>query len=121
MGCNQPSCQRAHTKLQGQLEGLDRCVQMQLLRRGSLRRMKPETHVSATEKIQRLRAEVSKDKSAKVQDGKTQAAKRASGGPHLEGRWRRTAVQGCGERKVSWAVPMKEVDLTQQEGEFQRG
>ncbi|CAE7667777.1 unnamed protein product, partial [Symbiodinium necroappetens] len=62
MGCNNLS----HHDLQGKLEGLDPCVQMQLLRRGGLRRMKPETKESATEKIKALRTAVAKDRASKV-------------------------------------------------------
>ena len=122
LGCNQASCQRAHTKLQGQLESLDPCVQMQLIRRGGLRRMRQETQGSATEKIQRLRAEMSKDKAAKVQDGKTQAARKTAGGvPDGGPAGAAEQPKAGGERRVSWAVPaeMQAVDLTKQEEGFQ--
>ena len=70
MGCSNAVCQRSHAGLQGKLEALDPFVQMQLLRRGGLRRMKPETKESVTEKIKNLRASVAADKNAKVADGR---------------------------------------------------
>ncbi|CAE7364654.1 unnamed protein product, partial [Symbiodinium sp. CCMP2456] len=50
----------------GKFEALDPCVQMQLLRRGGLRRMRPETKESVGEKIKLLRAAVIKDRVSKV-------------------------------------------------------
>ncbi|CAE7205713.1 unnamed protein product [Symbiodinium sp. CCMP2592] len=52
-------------------QALDPCVQMQLLRRGGLRRMRPETKDSVTEKIKALRVAVVKDKAAKTTDRKS--------------------------------------------------
>ena len=69
LGCNQQGCQRAHENLKGTFESLDPAVRMQLLRRGGLKRMKVESKESAAEKIKELRAHVTKDKAAKVQDG----------------------------------------------------
>ena len=70
MGCSNASCQRSHAGLQGKLETLDPHVQMQLLRRGGLKRMKAETRESAAEKIKGLRAAVAADKATKVADGR---------------------------------------------------
>ena len=58
MGCQNAACNRSHHDLQGKFEALDPCVQMQLLRRGGLRRMRPETKESVTEKIKLLRSAV---------------------------------------------------------------
>ena len=85
MGCQNASCGRSHNDLQGKFEALDPCVQMQLLRRGGLRRMKPETKESAAEKIKLLRAGVIKDRVAKIDrksgqgDSGEQAETRAGG------------------------------------------
>ena len=66
MGCTNSACQRSHAALQGKFEALDPCVQMQLLRRGGLKRLKPETKDSVYEKVRALRAAITKDKAAKV-------------------------------------------------------
>ena len=71
MGCSNLACGRSHSDLQGKFEALDPCVQMQLLRRGGLRRMKPETKESAAEKIKTIRAAVAKDKASKITDRKS--------------------------------------------------
>ena len=70
MGCANQNCQRSHAGLKGKVEDLDPHVQMQLLRRGGLRRMRPETKQTAAEKIKKLRAPVAKDKSDKIADGR---------------------------------------------------
>ena len=45
-------------------------MRMQLLRRGDLKRMKQESQQSAEEKIKELRANVVKEREAKIKDGK---------------------------------------------------
>ena len=116
LGCSQQGCQRAHEPLRGPFEALDPAVQLQMLRRGGLRRMKAETKESAAEKMKEIRAGVAKDKAAKVQDGKD----------------RRRAGQGEGTKegepegpekaggRVHWEAPeaMIQVDYTHQEKEF---
>ena len=69
LGCSQTGCQRAHENLKGTFESLDSAVQMQLLRRGGLKRMRRETKDTATEKIEQLRIQVAKDKKDKIKDG----------------------------------------------------
>ena len=69
LGCSQSNCQRAHEHLRGTFEALDPTVQMQLIRRGGLRRMKMENKDTAVEKIKALRQSVAQDKNAKIQDG----------------------------------------------------
>ena len=75
MGCQTSGCQRSHEGLRGSFEQLDPCVQMQLLRRGGLKRMKIETKDSASQKIKELRTQVAKDKNDKIQDGKRKSGK----------------------------------------------
>eukprot|EP00435_Cladocopium_sp_Y103_P076090 s50_g76.t1 len=48
---------------------------MQLLRRGGLKRMKPETKESVVAKIKELRSQVSKDIASKIADGKRRGEK----------------------------------------------
>lgn len=72
-GCQSATCRRAHENLKGAFEALDPAVQMQLLRRGGLRRMKQETADSVKEKIQALRQGVQKDKASKVSKPKRKA------------------------------------------------
>ena len=71
MGCTNSACGRSHLDLQGKFEALDPCVQMQLLRRGGLKRMKPETRDTANDKIKALRTGVARDKAAKIGDRKS--------------------------------------------------
>ena len=115
MGCSQTGCQRAHEGLRGAFEALDPTVQMQLLRRGGLKRMRMESKESATEKIKELRNQVASDKKDKIKDGQN---KRRAGEP-LEGEEER----GKDEKRaggVAWQVPkeMEQVDYTRQEKEF---
>ena len=116
MGCTQTGCQRAHKALKGPFEALDPAVQLQLLRRGGLRRMKAETKESAAEKMKDIWAGVAKDKAAKVQDGKDrrragQGENPSSGEPEIH--------EKAGGR-VSWKAPeeMVQVDYTSQEKDF---
>ena len=90
MGCQNASCGRSHHDLQGKFEALEPCVQMQLLRRGGLRRMRPETKESVTEKIKLLRAAVIKDRVSKIDrksgqgEEETPAETRAGGDKALQ-------------------------------------
>lgn len=118
LGCTQAGCQRAHEHLKGAFESLDPMVQMQLLRRGGLRRMRQETKETATEKIGQLRAQVAKDRKDKIKDGqpKRKAGQEDASQPveNQEG--------ACEKRAggVTWKPPaeMVEVDYTVQEKEF---
>ena len=84
MGCQTNGCQRSHEGLRGSFEQLDPCVQMQLLRRGGLKRMRIETKESVNQKIKDLRAQVAKDKADKIQDGKRRVGKTADAGAGTE-------------------------------------
>lgn len=57
MGCNMQGCQRSHEQLRGAFEALDPAVQMQLLRRGGLKRMKMDSKEKVAEKIKAIRAQ----------------------------------------------------------------
>ena len=120
LGCTQPGCQRSHDGLRGSFESLDAAVRMQLLRRGGLKRMKLETQQSAGEKIKELRAQVAKDKEAKIKDGKDR--KQAGQGPTKEGPSGSADGQAEASRAggVRWEAPkeLREVDFTAQEREF---
>ena len=54
MGCANQACQRSHAALQGKFEALDPCAQMQLLRRGGIKRVKAETKETTAAKIKSL-------------------------------------------------------------------
>ena len=75
IGCQAQSCQRSHDGLRSPFEALDPAVQMQLLKRGGLKRMKAETKESVMAKVKDLRAKVEKDKGEKIQDGKRRTTK----------------------------------------------
>ena len=77
-GCNTSGCQRSHDPLRGPFEALDMAVQMQLIRRGGLRRMKLETNETATTKINALRAAVAKDKKDKKEPPKRKAGEQTA-------------------------------------------
>ena len=79
MGCGVSGCQRSHEGLKGTFEQLDPAVQMQILKRGGLRRMRVETKESVTIKIGQIRAAVAREKGEKIQDGKNRKNGRASG------------------------------------------
>ena len=70
IGCGVQGCQRSHEPLRGSFEGLDPCVQMQLLKRGGLKRMRVETPDSVTTKVKEIRAKMTKEKQEKIADGK---------------------------------------------------
>ena len=102
MGCANQNCQRSHAGLKGKVEDLDPHVQMQLLRRGGLRRMRPETKETATEKIKKLRAAVAKDKNDKIADG------RKSGHAANDGTEAADNTRAGGEKVVKfWEPPEK--------------
>ena len=82
--------------------------------------MKLETQQSAGEKIKELRAQVAKDKEAKIKDGKDR--KQAGQGPTKEGPSGSADGQAEASRAggVRWEAPkeLREVDFTAQEREF---
>ncbi|CAE7778356.1 unnamed protein product [Symbiodinium sp. CCMP2592] len=112
MGCSNASCQRSHSDLQGKFETLEPCLQMQLLRRGGLRRMRAETKESVTEKIKALRAAVAKDRASKVSDG------RKSGQPADEGAPASTRAGGDAVRFAEVPEEFDVVDFTVAEEEL---
>ena len=126
VGCSISGCQRSHDGLRGAFESLDPCVQMQLLRRGGLKRMKIESVDSVTGKIKELRAKMQKDKAEKIQDG-SKRTKRAgtstskTGRPeeHPDGDHKQPeeAHAGGDQRRVRfWDVPEEfKVDYTKEE------
>ena len=127
MGCQATGCQRSHDGLRGPFEQLDYCVQMQLLKRGGLKRMRLETKDTVNQKIKELRAGAARDKSEKVQDGRKRG-KAAGQGPDEpdvekpgEGGEGGRAGGGVGNaeqpRKVTfWEVPEEfQVDYTKEE------
>jgi len=119
LGCAQSNCQRAHENLKGTFESLDPAVRMQLLRRGGLRRMKLESKESATEKIKELRANVARDKAAKVQDGqdRRRAGNDRQGNVVAEKKPEEDSGTAGG---VTWKAPieMEHTDFTPQEADF---
>ena len=117
LGCSQTGCQRSHEPLRGTFESLDPSVQMQLLRRGGLKRMKPETKESVWEKIKELRSQVAKDKANKIKDGKD--VRRAGQGVQENSD---AVAEKAGGLHVTWAPPeeMVDVDYTQQEETFRQ-
>ena len=119
VGCNQPNCQRSHEHLRGTFEALDPTVQMQILKRGGLRRMKAETKETATEKIKEIRTAMAKDKAAKVKDG--QDRRRAGQDKGTKSQQEEEAEKTkAGGKAVRWAPPeeMVQVDYTPQEEDF---
>ena len=106
-GCTNQGCQRSHQGLQGRFEALDPCVQMQLLRRGGLKRMRAETRESVAEKIKSLRAGVAKDRAEKVTEGRKSSGQettesqdaRAGGVKQVQfGKFRRSSRQSTSLR-----------------------
>ena len=116
LGCSQTGCQRSHEPLRGLFEALDPAVQMQLLRRGGLKRMRLETKDSVWEKIKELRAGVAKDKASKIKDGKD-VRKAGNGAQEVS-----EGGEKAGGLHVTWAPPkeMVDVDYTQQEEDFRQ-
>ena len=117
-GCEVQGCQRSHENLRGAFEALDPCVQMQLLRRGGLKRMKAETKESVTAKIKDLRAAIAKDKSDKVGDGKKRNPKAGAGQEQEQAgeEGKAGGVDEESERRVRFEVPEAfKVDFTEAE------
>ena len=115
VGCTTTNCQRSHDGLRGTFESLDPCVQMQMLKRGGLKRMKIETKDSVNHKIKDIRQRVEKDRQDKIQDGKNRggrAGEKEAADPHEEG-----AKAGGSRKSVRfWDVPQEfKVDYTSQE------
>ena len=118
MGCTSTSCQRAHEQLRGPFEALDAAVQMQLLRRGGLKRMKMETKEKVTERIKAIRTAHNADKAAKIKDGVRKAGNGEDGKSpreELDGR------AGSRAQRVRFEVPaeLTQVDYTKAEAEMQ--
>ena len=115
IGCTTTNCQRSHDGLRGTFESLDPCVQMQILKRGGLKRMKIETKDSVNHKIKDIRLRMEKDRQDKIQDGKRKdgrAGEKEAADPQEEG-----AKAGGNSRTVRfWDVPEEfKVDYTPQE------
>ena len=115
IGCDVQGCQRSHENLRGSFESLDPCVQMQLLRRGGLKRMKAETKDSVTIKIKELRATMAKEKSEKIGDGKKRSQRAGTGG-ETEATTEEGRAGGAEDRKVQFDIPEEfHVDYTEAE------
>ena len=137
MGCLVGSCQRSHEGLRGPFEQLDYCVQMQLLKRGGLKRMRIETKDTVNQKIKDLRIAAAKDKSDKVQDGRKKGKAAGQEPEEIQNPGAQSAAEGEGgraggrvrsageSRKVTfWEVPEEfQVDYTKEEdlGKLVRG
>eukprot|EP00435_Cladocopium_sp_Y103_P039436 s669_g10.t1 len=114
VGCSTTNCQRSHEGLRGTFESLDPCVQMQMLKRGGLKRMKVETKESVNQKIKDIRQRIEKDRQSKIQDGKRKdgRAGEKDAGENVE-----EGPKAGGVRAVRfWDVPEEfHVDYTQSE------
>lgn len=118
MGCASTNCQRAHEQLRGPFEALDAAVQMQLLRRGGLKRMKMETKEKVTERIKAIRTAHNADKASKIKDGVRKAGNGEDGkSPQEEADGR----AGSRAQRVRFEVPteLTQVDYTKAEAEMQ--
>ena len=123
IGCQAQSCQRSHDGLRGPFEALDPAVQMQLLKRGGLKRMKAETKESVVVKIKDLRTKVEKDKGDKIQDGKRRTTKAGQGQSNGESKTAEdqddagSKAGGMAEKTVRFWEPPEEfkVDYTEAE------
>ena len=117
IGCDVQGCQRSHANLRGTFEALDPCVQMQLLRRGGLKRMKAETKETVTRKIKELRTQIAKDKNEKVGDGKKKAQRAGSGQePDQVGEEGKAGGSDETEKQVRFELPEAfQVDFTEAE------
>lgn len=118
MGCVSTNCQRAHEQLRGPFEALDAAVQMQLLRRGGLKRMKMETKEKVTERIKAIRTAHNADKASKIKDGVRKAGNGEDGkSPREEADGR----AGSRAQRVRFEVPteLTQVDYTKAEAEMQ--
>eukprot|EP00435_Cladocopium_sp_Y103_P045096 s974_g12.t2 len=115
VGCNTTNCQRSHEGLRGTFESLDPCVQMQLLKRGGLKRMKIESKEGVTHKIKDIRQKMDKDKADKIQDGRrrdSRAGEKETEVPTEDG-----PKAGGTQRSVRfWDIPEEfKVDYTEKE------
>eukprot|EP00435_Cladocopium_sp_Y103_P012460 s1027_g3.t1 len=115
IGCSNSTCQRSHDGLRGTFESLDPCVQMQLLKRGGLKRMKLETKEGVNQKVKEIRQRMEKDKAAKIQDGRRRDGR--AGEKEEETVGEESSKAGGTRRSVRfWDVPEEfKVDYTQQE------
>ena len=115
IGCSATNCQRSHDGLRGTFESLDPCVQMQMLKRGGLRRMKIETKDSVNHKIKEIRQRVEGDRNDKIQNGKKKdgrAGEKEAADPQEDG----AKAGGCSRTVRFWDVPEEfKVDYTPQE------
>ena len=120
LGCTMSTCQRSHENLRGTFEALDPTVQMQLLRRGGLKRMRQETKETAGEKIKELRAGIAKDKASKIKEGQDRR-KVGQEKPENPPEEERSSKGKAGGKTVTWAPPeeMVHIDYTEQEKEFE--
>ena len=119
-GCSVANCQRAHEALKGTFEQLDPCVQMQLLKRGGLRRMKAETKDTVEHKVKQLRAGIQADKSEKMSKPKRKAGETSDESkiPPPNATSDEASKAGGSQREVRfWDVPeeFEAVDYTKQE------
>ena len=121
-GCSVANCQRAHEGLKGTFEQLDPCVQMQLLKRGGLRRMKQETKDTVDQKIKQLRSGILADKADKVAKPKRKAGEGLADGQNDSNKNsdEKDGSGKAGGRQSSvrfWEVPeeFEAVDYTKQE------
>eukprot|EP00438_Fugacium_kawagutii_P016301 Skav208504 [mRNA] locus=scaffold1658:140020:151562:+ [translate_table: standard] len=124
VGCSTQGCQRSHEGLRGTFESLDPCVQMQLLRRGGLRRMKMESKDTVATKIKELRSRIEKDKTEKVADGRKRAATKAGHQEKPAGTVDDATTSKAGGTVVKqvqfWEPPEEfQVDFTKDEKELQ--
>lgn len=113
MGCNMQGCQRSHEQLRGAFEALDPAVQMQLLRRGGLKRMKMDSKEKVAEKIKAIRAATAADKASKIKDGVRRAGQEPAEEPG-------ESRAGGSVKQVSFEVPaaLRELDFTKAEHEI---
>lgn len=117
MGCTSANCQRAHEQLRGSFEVLDTAVQMQLLRRGGLKRMRMEPKEKVAERIKAIRGAHAADKSAKIKDG----VRRAGNGEEQQPTEEPDSRAGSRGQRVRFEVPeeLTKVDYTKAEAEMQ--
>ena len=118
MGCSSTNCQRAHEQLRGSFEALDSAVQMQLLRRGGLKRMRMEPKEKVAERIKAIRGAHAADKSAKIKDGVRKAGNGEDAQPAVE---EPDGRAGSRDQRVRFEIPeeLTKVDYTKAEAEMQ--
>eukprot|EP00434_Breviolum_minutum_P012254 symbB.v1.2.010803.t1/scaffold712.1/size170421/2 len=102
----------------GSFEALDTAVQMQLLRRGGLKRMRMDSKEKVTERIKAIRGAHAADKSAKIKDGVRRAGNGEEQKPASEELDGKAGSRG---HRVKFDVPeeLAEVDYTKAEAEMQ--